>query len=51
MPLMESDWSSVSKDGIISSHKGGVREDEVGRDDATWIVTSAFIVFTMQSGR
>ena len=24
--------------------------DEVGSDDATWILTSAFIIFTMQSG-
>lgn len=29
----------------------GFRENNVSEDDATWILTSAFIIFTMQSGR
>ena len=27
------------------------RQSDVSYDDATWILTSAFIIFTMQSGR
>lgn len=28
----------------------GTKNEEIGSDDATWILTSAFIIFTMQSG-
>ncbi len=39
---LESDYGSVQ---FLSSNS------EVSHDDATWILTSAFIIFTMQSGR
>lgn len=33
------------------SQTGGLREKTVTEDDASWILTSAFIIFTMQSGK
>jgi hypothetical protein len=51
MPFSENtNWSTKLEDGIMKSQKGSVREDEIGGDDSTWILTSAFIIFTMQSG-
>ena len=35
---------------VTVSH-GGFREQSISHDDATWILTSAFIIFTMQSGK
>ena len=35
-----------------TNHFESMRDDhQVRNDDATWILTSAFIIFTMQSGK
>ena len=34
----------------VNTTQPASRDDAIGSDDATWILTSAFIIFTMQSG-
>jgi len=38
----------MTSDKLLELYKNNVNSDQAG--DATWILTSAFIIFTMQSG-
>jgi len=43
-------WTSNSTIAPTTSLSGDEHLEGIGSDDATWILTSAFIIFTMQSG-
>lgn len=53
MPYMVEDSYPEANFSLISGNSSGISAGRgtASHDDATWILTSAFIIFTMQSGR
>lgn len=47
---LEMNFTRNSSNTYINGSESAVSSVAVNSDDATWILTSAFIIFTMQSG-
>ncbi|XP_068701810.1 putative ammonium transporter 3 [Montipora foliosa] len=49
--MTNSNWTtSKSFAEVTNAQQNNINGDEIDSDDSTWILTSAFIIFTMQSG-